>query len=381
MMNTRQTNEFKPYILVVDDEPINRFVVEDLIEDRYELKLLEHGQDCLDSVNERHPDLILLDVNMPVMNGFDVCRRLKERPRTVDIPIIFLTAKISIEDERVGLELGAVDYITKPFTESILLARIKTHLSLHQTQKLLEQSYAKLKKERDYIEYIMLSMRDDYRFVDEQLKTLIAPVEKSNGDLILSASAKIGHRHILLGDFTGHGLSAAVAGPLVSSLFYSQAEQGIALKETAARINHELYQKLPPEIFMAAILIDWDLEQNQLQVWNCGMPSLLQYRNNHYLQSYKSSGLALGVVECFYGGTKPQLIEASAGDVFFGYSDGVLDVQSESNTRFGEQRVRELLEVLLTQGLPLEHILVVLEAYAGELTIQDDATLMQLQIP
>ncbi len=380
-MKTRQSAPIKPYLLVVDDEPINRFILEDLIEDRYELKLLENGQSCLDSVDERRPDLILLDVNMPGMNGFKVCQSLKGSPLTADIPIIFLTAKVAAEDERLGLALGAVDYITKPFTESILLARIKTHLSLHQTQKLLEKSHALLKKERDYIEYIMLSMRDDHRFVDEQLTTLIAPVEESNGDLILSARAKNGHRHILLGDFTGHGITAAVAGPLVSSLFYSQVEEGIALNETAARINHELYQKLPPEIFMAAILIDWDVEHNQLQIWNCGMPALLHYRNGVYLDSFKSDGLALGIVDCFFAGTKPKLIEVSSGDVFFGYSDGVQDVLSESNERFGSKRVQGLLEVLLAQGFALEYVLNVLETYAGELSLQDDATLMQLQIP
>lgn len=370
----------KPYILAIDDELINRLVLEDLLEECYELVLLDNGEACFASIAKRSPELILLDVNMPGLNGFDLCRQLKSNPSTADIPIIFLTAKIAMDDERLGLELGAVDYITKPFSESILLARLKTHLSLSQTQKLLEKSHAKLKRERDYVEYIILSMRDDRRYKADKLTTLVAPVEKSNGDLVLSATAQNGHRHILLGDFTGHGLSAAVAGPLVSSLFYSRAEQGFPLDETATLINHELYQKLPPEIFMAALLIDWNLESNEFSVWNCGMPPLLHYRNGAYLQDFKSNGLALGIVDGFYAGVEPTVIEHSSGDVFFGYSDGVQDVVTQSNERFGDVRVRELLQTILEKKLSLNHVLHTLESYAGTPDFSDDVTLIQLQI-
>lgn len=380
-MKMDELSNHKPYILAIDDELINRLVLEDLLEEHYELTLLDSGESCFASIADRSPELILLDVNMPGLNGFDLCRQLKSNPITADIPIIFLTAKIAMNDERLGLELGAVDYITKPFSESILSARIKTHLSLSQTQELLKKSHAKLKRERDYVEYIILSMRDDRRYKADNLTTLVAPVEKSNGDLVLSASTQNGHRHILLGDSTGHGLSAAVAGPLVSSLFYSRAEQGFALGETATLINHELYQKLPPEIFMAAILIDWNLESNELRVWNCGMPSLLHYRNGAYLQEFKSNGLALGVVDSFYGGGEPKVIEHCSGDVFFGYSDGVQDVVTQSNDRFGDVRIRELLKTILEENLSLKQVLHTLETYAGTLDFADDVTLMQLQIP
>ncbi len=380
-MKIIELSSSKPYVLAIDDELINRLVLEDLLEDSYELVLLDNSESCFASIAERRPELILLDVNMPGLNGFDLCRQLKSNSSTADIPIIFLTAKVAMNDERLGLELGAVDYITKPFSESILLARMKTHLSLYQTQKLLEKSHANLKRERNYIEYIILSMRDDRRYISNNLTTLVAPVEKSNGDMVLSASAQNGHRHILLGDFTGHGLSAAVAGPLVSSLFYSRAEQGFPLGETAALINHELSQKLPPEIFMAALLIDWNLESNELTVWNCGMPPLLHYRNGAYLQDFKSDGLALGIVDCFYGGGEPKVIKHCSGDHFFGYSDGVQDVVNQSNERFGNVRVRELLQMIVEKEFSIKHVLHPLGSYAGTLDFADDVTLMQLQTP
>ncbi|MDA3806627.1 MAG: response regulator, partial [Thiomicrorhabdus sp.] len=98
----------KPYVLAIDDELINRLVLEDLLDNLYELALLDNGESCFASIAKRRPELILLDVDMPNLNGFELCRQLKSNKSTANIPIIFLTAKVSMNDERLGLELGAV---------------------------------------------------------------------------------------------------------------------------------------------------------------------------------------------------------------------------------------------------------------------------------
>ena len=372
----------KSYILAVDDEPINRFLLEDLIESRYELTVVDSGKACLASVNERLPELILLDISMPSMDGFEACRLLKQDTKTRKIPIIFLTARISVEDERKGLQLGAVDYITKPFSESILLARIKTHIDLSRTHSLLEQSYASVKKDQDYIEYIMQTMREDKRFIADNLTTIISPVARSNGDIVLSAQAPNGHRHLLIGDFTGHGLSAAIAGPLVSSLFYLQTEKGVSLDRIIEQINLELFFKLPAEVFMAAIWIDWNTKTNQMALWNCGMPPLLLFRGGEKIAQYDSEFLPLGIKACLIECMPPaQTIQCIAGDNVFGYSDGVLDVRNESGDLFGQQRLEALLSQVVVCAKEVIWVKGELDAYANGTDIQDDITLVQLMIP
>ncbi len=371
----------KPYLLAVDDEPINRCLLEDLIESRYELTTVDSGEACLASVNERLPELILLDISMPNMDGFETCRLLKQNSKTAKIPIIFLTAKISIEDERKGLLLGAVDYITKPFSESILLARIKTHIDLNRTHCLLEQSYASVKKDQDYVEYIMQTMREDKRFITDNIAALISPVERSNGDIVLSTLAPNGHRHLLIGDFTGHGLSAAIAGPLVSSLFYIQSEQGFPLEHIIERINVELFFKLPAEVFMAAIWVDWNVQTNQVTLWNCGMPALQHFRRGEKFSNYASEFLPLGIKECLIECMPPSKItQFFSGDILFGYSDGVLDVRSPSGEVFGEQRLDALLHQVVALPKGVACVMEVLESYADGTEIQDDITLVQLTI-
>lgn len=130
----------KPTILVVDDTPDNITLLCGLLGDQYKNKVATNGDKALQiAFAEPHPDLILLDIMMPEMDGYEVCRRLKENRATESIPVIFLTAKSQDEDETKGFELGAVDYITKPITPAILMARVQTHIALKQARNSLEE--------------------------------------------------------------------------------------------------------------------------------------------------------------------------------------------------------------------------------------------------
>ena len=121
----------KPTILVVDDTPDNLSLMRELLRKDYQVQLANGGERALKlAAMQPQPDLILLDIMMPVMDGYEVCRRLKADAATRDIPVVFLTAKADVEDEKRGLELGAVDYITKPISPPVVLARVKIHLAL-----------------------------------------------------------------------------------------------------------------------------------------------------------------------------------------------------------------------------------------------------------
>jgi putative two-component system response regulator len=121
----------KPIVLVVDDTPDNLALMSGLLKDLYRVKVANSGEKALRLARgDEPPDLILLDIMMPDHSGYDVCRELKADAATRDIPIVFLTAMSTVEDERKGLELGAVDYITKPISPPIVLVRVATHLAI-----------------------------------------------------------------------------------------------------------------------------------------------------------------------------------------------------------------------------------------------------------
>ncbi|WP_109511304.1 response regulator [Pseudomonas ovata] len=130
-MNSEHNVPQPTTVLVVDDTPDNLMLMVDLLKDRYRIKAANSGEKAL-RILERDPlpDLILLDIMMPELSGYEVAKRLKQAPRTCDIPIIFLTAMATIEDEIIGLEMGAVDYITKPISPPLVLARVDTQLKV-----------------------------------------------------------------------------------------------------------------------------------------------------------------------------------------------------------------------------------------------------------
>ena len=133
--------ENKQHILIVDDVPDNIHVLGGVLKSNYDIKVALNGENALKlAKSDPKPDMILLDIMMPEMDGYEVCRRLKSDPVTSNIPVIFVTAKNEEADEQFGLELGAVDYITKPISPAIVLARVRTHLALYdQSQELARQ--------------------------------------------------------------------------------------------------------------------------------------------------------------------------------------------------------------------------------------------------
>ncbi|WP_426162099.1 response regulator [Pseudoduganella sp. R-34] len=135
-------------VLLVDDSPDNLVLMNDLLKDLYKVKVANSGEKALRiATTGQPPDVVLLDVMMPEMDGYEVCRRLKANPATRDIPIIFLTAKSEVEDEQLGLDLGAVDYITKPISPAITLARVRNHLMLKEHADFLRDQNEFLEQE------------------------------------------------------------------------------------------------------------------------------------------------------------------------------------------------------------------------------------------
>lgn len=146
-MNSRKINvsdqqpapplNHRPQLLIVDDQPINIQELYEIFRQDHEVFIATNGIQALEVCQNNPPDLILLDIVMPAMNGLEVCRRLKSGERTKDIPIIFVTAQGNPEDETRGLEAGAVDFISKPFNHAVVRARVRTHLTLKAQSDLL----------------------------------------------------------------------------------------------------------------------------------------------------------------------------------------------------------------------------------------------------
>ena len=182
----------KATLLVVDDTPDNLALMSSLLKDDYLVKVANSGEKALKiAASDTPPDLILLDIMMPGMDGYEVCQRLKRDPGTMNIPVIFLTAKSAEEDEEKGLELGAVDYITKPISPPIVLARVKNHLALKAMASFLRDQNKALEQKVEEVE----ASRDLIRRQSDEVKSLYDKVvaeQKRSIELSLQPGTMVG---------------------------------------------------------------------------------------------------------------------------------------------------------------------------------------------
>ncbi len=161
----------KPLVLVVDDNATNIDLLVNTLKDEYRLGVSKSGQKALEYTDKNLPDMILLDVMMPEMSGYEVCRRLKAVPRTAEIPVIFITALTEIEDKTRGFEVGGVDYITKPFHRAEVRARVKSHIALKMLREELSSQNIILEQK------VAEKTADLYEMLQATIQTMALTVE------------------------------------------------------------------------------------------------------------------------------------------------------------------------------------------------------------
>ncbi|MCF6282539.1 MAG: response regulator, partial [Candidatus Polarisedimenticolaceae bacterium] len=367
----------KQVMLVVDDSPMNLDLIKGILGSEHTVRIATNGKIALKIVEQHPPDLILLDIMMPEMDGYEVCRRLKSQPKSANIPIIFVTAMNEVLDEVKGLDAGAIDYITKPISGPILLARVRTHLALKRAEQVVIQQRQKLQEERETIEGIVIKMREDPHFNQQHLRFLVSPVEETSGDILLSTFKANGTQHLMLGDFTGHGLPAAIGGPLVSHLFYSMSERNCGAVEIIAEINKVLYKHLPSYLFLAAAFVEIPATRKQFRVWNAGLQDTLLVHKGEGRQ-YPSDAPPLGCISDHSVG-EGRLIPLTEGDRFYIFSDGIIEEVDRKGEMFGYDRFKPLLIKLANNEISLNEIQVTIEQFCQPSPQTDDITLVELQ--
>ena len=227
--------ESKPSILVVDDTPANLTLMTGLLQDDYQVRAATSGEKALKiACSENPPDLILLDIMMPEMDGHEVCRRLKADEKTKDIPIIFLTAMSEAEDEEKGLKLGAVDYITKPVSPPIALARIYTHITMHRQKKALILSQQMLAAEiNEAADYILSALPAELNG-DIVTRWKHIPSTALGGDAFGYHWVDDEHLAIYLLDVCGHGVGSALMSVSAINALRSQSLKSADFKQPAS---------------------------------------------------------------------------------------------------------------------------------------------------
>ena len=368
-----------PRVFVVDDDPLVLDIIRGILAPDYAVELFGTAEACLSRLDAVKPGMLLLDVRMPGLDGYAVMRRLQADPETQDIPVIFITSLADSASEIKALEAGAVDYITKPFSSLVVRTRVATHFALRQARRALEIRNEKLVHERAVVEGVINRMRQHRLFDDKYLRYLVTPVEQTNGDILLSAFTHDGEQWLLIGDFTGHGLSAAVAAPLVAQVFYSAVTALNDIEAALTAINDILYRQLPTEIFMAGCVAAISPARDSIRLWSAGMPECILLGADGEIHRIipQTDILPFGIEPTIDVAKGCVRLSATPGERLYVFSDGITETANPSAELFGLARVKHFLTTRHPTA-PLDELLFQLERFHGSRAFDDDITFVEI---
>ena len=340
-------------ILIADDNDSDRMILQAFVGNQGHIPInARDGQEAVEKFELERPDIVLLDALMPNMDGFEAARVIKGLAGEDLVPIIFLTSLSDADSLARCLDVGGDDFLTKPYNRVILQAKITAFNRmrlLHATvqaqrdQIILHNDH--LMHEQEVAKTVFDNIAHPGCLQANNIKYLISPMAVFNGDVLLAARKPSGGMLVLLGDFTGHGLPAAIGAMPASEIFYGMALKGFSMQDILKEINKKLKKILPVGVFCCCCMVDISFRKNVVEVWNGGLPDCLLYRsNNNETVLIPSFHLPLGVLGPDNFSADTELFEMLGGDRIYLWSDGIHEETNEDEEMFGSRRLMEVFK-------------------------------------
>lgn len=373
-------------ILIAEDNAADRMLLSTIVNRQGHRALTaSNGLEAVMLFEQERPQLVLMDALMPVMDGFEAARRIKACAGEALVPIIFLTSLTESEALVRCLEAGD-DFLAKPYNRVILEAKIRAMDRLRRLQDTVMQQRDLIAKHN---EHLLTEQRVAKAVFDKvahsgclnapNIRYLQSPFALFNGDLLLAAFKPSGGMHVLLGDFTGHGLPAAIGAMPLAEVFYGMTAKGFSMAEILREMNAKLKRILPVGVFCCATLLNLSFQRRVVEVWNGGLPDgYLYHAATGERTALVSRHLPLGVLESASFNDHYEVHPLALGDRLFLFSDGVLETCDSDGQMFGEQRLQAIFAGQHPAERLFDEIQSALAAFRGE--AQDDVSMIELSL-
>ncbi len=378
------------HILIVDDDATNRFVLQTMLKKTgHTVCSAGDGLEAIETYKKELPDLILMDVMMPRMDGLEATKQIKALIVDQYVPIIFLTALSDEQALAKCVSAGGDDFLTKPYKKDLLGAKLDAHIRLrilYNTAKKqrdeLHEHNERVNSEQVFAQKIYQNMVHAGSLDNSNINYSMSSMALFNGDVVFGAKTPSGRLHIMLGDFTGHGLSAAIGAVPLSSIFYTMTAKGFAISVIVEEMNRKLKALLPLGIFCAACIYELDISGGSIRVWNGGIPGayICDSINTKIRHEIKSTYAPLGIKSPELFDSTETVFEIEENDRIFLCTDGVTEARSPSGEMFGSARLESVLVNGKMLGDGFNAVQVALKEFRQEVEQDDDMTLIEVVV-
>lgn len=386
-LTTEVQDSFK--ILIAEDSATDRLILETIVARAGHIPIgVSDGVQALEAYATQHPDLVLLDVLMPNMGGIDVAKRIRQISSDDVIPIIFLTSLTDQESLVECLESGGDDFIPKPYNQTVLQSKIKAFgrmRRMHSTVALqkaqIEEHNRHLIQEQTVAKQVFDKIAHTGCLDMGNIRHYMSPLAVFNGDVLVSELSPNGNMVVMLGDFTGHGLPAAIGSMPLATTFYGMVRKGFHMTDILREINQKLNDILPVGFFCCAICVEINFKERRLRVWNGGLPEAFVYRQkNQEYQLLPSKNLPLGVLPSKSFTGESEVIQLEYGDRLFMWSDGAFEARNRDGEMMGEERLHQVLYDNPGDPALFDLILASVQQFIGASEKDDDMSLVEIEL-
>lgn len=375
----------KKTILVADDIDINRKVLERiLVSQGHNVLMAGDGYEAISVFESERPDLVLMDINMPDMDGRQAAGRIKELTEDDYIPIIFVTALTGDEELTVSLDSGGDDFISKPVNADVLKAKMAAHLriqdlngQLNEKNQQLANYNTQLVREQELVEHFFNKALEQNYHDPEHVRFHMSAMSVFNGDILLIEKKSDGGLVVLIGDFTGHGLTAAMGTLPVTHVFFNMVNSTSNPGELARHINKALSRLMPTGMFLTACITEFSADRKHAYIWAGGLPEGYWFSSSgEHKGCIHSEHLPLGILGDASFDESYTTYDVEPGEKFYFYSDGVTELENSAGGMFGEERLRDVL--MRKDGDRFDNVIVALETFRDDAESSDDTTFVEL---
>ncbi len=367
--------------LIVDDEKTNRLILKSLlVKQGYQTVEAANGQEAIDLFKSESPSIIFMDVMMPVLDGYEATRQIKAASTNRFVPVIFLTAMSDESALAHCIEAGGDDFLVKPYDRLILQSKIRSMQRIATLNAEIQGMYSMIHREQEIAESVFINAIQSSNIENRYIRQAVRPAGIFSGDMVLSAYSPSRDLFFLTGDFTGHGLLAALGAMPVSEVFRAMTTKGFSPEEILTGINKKLKSMLPVGMFFGAQLVVVNHDLEHVRVFNAGMPDVLiiDGETNQIKHRLVSTGLPLGVSASIDPKELVQYAPIAYNDKILMYSDGLIEARNVDDQQFDDDCLVESIT-----GAPrdrvFDQVFEDLDKFCGEITSQaDDVTLVEI---